>query len=171
MMSWEVKLGFRNTRGRGRFVFCDLNNRERPIKRHPVQRAMLSSYFMDPFPVWAATLEEIVGEKLFAIADQEEIRVKDIYDIKHVLEKVPEVPIDATGTRRIYDDLRDKHRYNNRYKHASFDSLPETIDAVAKHPLAEMEWGRAVGNLTPKPPELAACAEAMIELVRDRLLI
>jgi hypothetical protein len=83
----------------------DLNDRSRALKSPPPQRRTLSSLFMDPIPVWAASTEEIIGEKLCALMDQPTARIKDLFDIRHVL-GMPLELIDPADTRRIYQAVR-----------------------------------------------------------------
>ncbi len=105
MTSWRLVVRYRSTDRRELTTQVDLNDRSRAIRKRPAVRRTLTSLFMDPFPVWSARLEEIVGEKLCALMDWPTTRIKDCFDIRHVL-GLPTEKLVAADTREIYRELR-----------------------------------------------------------------
>lgn len=86
--SWKVRIQYqmisRNRRG---FISCDVNDLERLLRKRPPQRATFQSRFTAPFPVWAATVEEILAEKLVALMRRGADRIRDAFDVHHVLDQ------------------------------------------------------------------------------------
>lgn len=133
--SWRLEVSYRTTDRRIRGTQVDLNDRSRAIRRRPPQRRPLTSLFMDPFPVWAATLEEIVGEKLCALLDQPDLRIKDIFDIRHVLALRSE-PISGIDTCDVYRGVR-----ATKGKHVpDLAGIPAAVRAAAASNRARQQW-------------------------------
>lgn len=162
--SFKLFIEFWTTEHQRKRIQCDLNSRERPIRLRPPQRRTLTSLFVDPFPVWAATLAEVVGEKFFALIDLRAARIKDIFDLHHVLSQ-PALQLDPAATREVYEALRTRKR-----KGSPATGLPTEIEQIARSYNAEAFWQDAVGDLLPAPPSLRETTDELIELVRSRVL-
>jgi predicted nucleotidyltransferase component of viral defense system len=162
--SWRLMVDYRRTDRLMARTQIDLNDRSRAIKRRPPQQRHLTSLFLDPFPVWAATLEEIVGEKLFALMDQPDIRIKDVFDLRHVLLLAAE-PLEATATRDVYESWRSTKRRGPTQK-----ALPSAIEALKKNPRAREAWRTDVADFVAAAPPLEQAIDELIELLRDRVL-
>ncbi len=160
--SFKLGIEYRTSENRIARIQCDLNSVERPLFRRPPQRATLESLFVDPFRVWAATLEEIVGEKLFALIDRRAERIKDAYDVHHVL-RDKSLKIDAGATLEVYEDWRRRKR-----KGPQFADLAREIFSICRMSTAEIEWERAVGDLVPRP-DLEATTDELLGLLTRRL--
>lgn len=163
--SWFIPVSYRRTDRVIDKTRIDLNDRSRALKSPPPQRRTLSSLFMDPIPVWAASTEEIVGEKLCALMDQPHTRIKDLFDIRHVL-GMPRELIDPAETRRIYQAVR-----QGKGQHVPrIADVPRTIRTMITAAATREQWRVDVLEFVDGAPSLSVAAAEMIDLLNDRVL-
>ena len=165
MASWILSIRFRATNGRQLSTQCDLNDRSRAIRQRPPQRRLLHSLYLESFPVWAATTEEIIGEKLFALIDHGAIRIKDVFDLRHVLSMADE-PIDAPVTREVYAACRQ----TKGNKGPDVKDVVPAIEAIAGTARANQQWQADVMDFVDGAPPLAQATDEMLALLEARLL-
>jgi predicted nucleotidyltransferase component of viral defense system len=167
MASWILSIRFRRTDGRRQSTQCDLNDRSRALRRRPPQQRELSSIYMPPFMVWAATTEEIIGEKLYALIDHQAIRIKDVFDLRHLLGLRHE-RIDGAAACGIYTACREAK--GNRGPAITGD-VAGAIRAIASTGLAAQQWQNDVVDFVGKDaPTLADATDEMISLLDERVL-
>ena len=170
---FKVKIEYRTTENRRDFIFCDLNSNERPIHRQPPQARDLKSFFADPFPVWASQLDEIIGEKLFAFIDLGLTRIKDVYDLHHVL-RDRSLVVTPDNASEVYERFRKTRRTG-----PPFTGLPSTFQMLLSpdhrfgatyEPSEEAEtaWEAEVGDHLPRP-DLTAVSTELFDLMTERL--
>jgi hypothetical protein len=170
---FKVKIEYRTTLGRRDFIFCDLNSNERPIARQPPQVRDLKSFYVDAFPVWACQLDEILGEKLFAFIDLELTRIKDVYDLHHVL-RDRTLTVSPRHVSEVYERFRAAQRLG-----PVFAGLPPRFFAILSSDhaagstfeasdAAQAAWEAEVGDLQPRP-DLDEVARELFALMVDRL--
>jgi predicted nucleotidyltransferase component of viral defense system len=163
--SWFIPVSYRQTNRILDTTRIDLNDRSRALRSRPPQKRTLSSLFMDPIQVWAATTEEIVGEKLFALMEQTNTRVKDIFDIRHVL-ALPNELIDANETRRIYQAVRQ----GKSDRTPRIADVPRVLRNMVASAAAREAWRVDVLDFVDGAPSLAEAAADMIDLLNERVL-
>ncbi len=160
--TYKIRIKYKTSEGRNDFIQCDLNSVERPVQLFPPQHRPHKSAFADEFEVWAAHLEEIVGEKFFALIDMGAERIKDIYDTHHVL-RDRSLKIGPDKTKAVYDFHRNRKR-----RGPEFDSLiPAFMDIRER---GEGQWEQDLGDLSPRP-DLVATSDALFDLMVERLRI
>lgn len=163
--SWFIPVSYRRTDRAVDMTRIDLNDRSRALKSPPPQRRNLTSLFMDPIRVWAASTEEIVGEKLCALMDQPTTRVKDLFDIRHVL-GMPREPIDPAETRRIYQAFRQR-----KGPHVPrIADVPRIIRTKIMTAAVQDQWRVDVLEFVDGAPSLSVAATQMVDLLNDRVL-
>lgn len=164
MTSWRLVVRYRSTDRRELTTQVDLNDRSRAIRKRPAVRRTLTSLFMDPFPVWSARLEEIVGEKLCALMDWPTTRIKDCFDIRHVL-GLPMEKLVAADTREIYREIR-----KTKGKHVpDLEGIAAVMSATVKSRSALQQWQADVLDFVPDAPSLAMASTEMLDLLNDRV--
>lgn len=163
--SWFIPVSYRRTDRAVDTTRIDLNDRSRALKSPPPQRRTLSSLFMDPIPVWAASTEEIVGEKLCALMDQPHTRIKDLFDIRHVL-GMPHELIDPAETRRIYQAVR-----QGKGPHVPrVAGVPRFIRTKLSSAAVKAQWQADVLDFVDGAPSLSIAAAEMVDLLNERVL-
>ncbi len=87
---WYVTIDYVGTDGKARMITCDLNERERALRLPPPRPERFASLFFDDgFRVWCASPMEIVAEKIAALLDERQARIRFIYDLWAVLAHGP----------------------------------------------------------------------------------
>lgn len=161
--SWRIHLTYRRTDRRSARIRCDLNDRARSIRRLPPQKRQLVSLYIDAFDVWAATIEEIVGEKIYALLDQPDIRAKDIFDIRHVL-RDRAVAIDGQETLIVYAAIRDDKR-----KGPQIVDIRTCIAAVPGNLRAVAAWQIDVLDALPDAGSIKEAVDEVVDLLGERV--
>lgn len=157
--------------GARRKTQCDLNDRTRRIRDIPPRRRTLAGLFLAPFDVWSATTEEILGEKMAALVDSwrtgKNLRVKDVFDLRHVLRKDDE-PVDAATVCLVY-------RQNRAAKRApGFPDLPDyprVLSEIVGSDQAAARWADDVVATVDDAPTLAQAAEELADRLARRVLV
>jgi predicted nucleotidyltransferase component of viral defense system len=163
--SWFIPVSYRRTDNAIDETRIDLNDRSRALKSPPPQRRTLTSLFVQPTKVWAASTEEIVGEKLCALMDQSITRIKDLFDIRHIL-AMPAEGIDAAETRRIYQAVR-----QGKGQHVpKIEDVPRTIRTIITTAATQNQWQVDVLDFVDDAPTLSGAAAEMIDLLNERVL-
>jgi predicted nucleotidyltransferase component of viral defense system len=163
--SWKVRIQFRTiSRNRRSFISCDVNDLERLLRKRPPQRATFESRFTAPFPVWAATVEEILAEKLVALMRRRADRIRDAFDVHHVLAQ-PTVEVDASAARGLYADAASRQGVG-----ITLERVPAEIRAMATDSSCANAWTAQLdGALASGVPPFPPLAEALAVLVEERL--
>ena len=170
---FKIKIKYRTSEGFHDFIFCDLNSNERPIQRQPPKDLPLKSPFVASFMVWSSQLDEIVGEKLFAFIDRRLTRIKDVYDLHHVLRNRG-LPVSAAHVEPIYSRFRTIKR-----RGGPFADLPVAFRQVLAPDWspggpytpsreAEAAWASEVADLRPRP-DLSSVSDELFGLMVERL--
>jgi len=164
--SWKVRIRYqmisRTQRG---FISCDVNDLERLLRKRPPQRAVFQSRFTGPFPVWAATVEEIVGEKLVALMRRRADRIRDAFDVHHVLAQ-PAVPIEAAAGRALY-----AYAAKRQGVAITLDRVPAVIRAMATDAGCIAAWTAQLdGALGVGVPAFGPLANELATLIEKRLV-
>ncbi|HET7182229.1 MAG TPA: nucleotidyl transferase AbiEii/AbiGii toxin family protein [Candidatus Limnocylindrales bacterium] len=119
---WKVPVEFTATVGGDvSTIICDLNNARRVIRRPPaITRPFATPFTTAPVDVWVARPEEMIGEKISALLRRRNGRLRDLYDIDHLLARSIEFKLDRTLIREVaveaisellaYDNLREEMR-------------------------------------------------------------
>lgn len=100
---WKVPVAYTMTTGldTGQ-VICDLNKPSRAIRRQPaVKRPFESPFTTSPVELWVVRAEEIIGEKIAALLRRRNGRLRDIYDIGHLLSIREEIGIEVDLVREV----------------------------------------------------------------------
>ena len=97
--------------------------------------------------------------------DQTNTRVKDIFDIRHVL-ALPNERIDASETRRIYQAVR-QGRGDRTPRIAD---VPRVLRNTVASAAAREAWRVDVLDFVDGAPSLAEAAADMIDLLNERVL-
>jgi predicted nucleotidyltransferase component of viral defense system len=141
--SWKVRFSYRPLTIKGpRFIQCDVNGAERPLQRRPPQRAVFSSRFIPAFPVWAATTEEIIAEKLVALMRRGRDRIRDAFDVCHVL-GTP-VSIDSRATTHLYRTVATQQGVK-----VTLAQIPTQLRAIAGDSRYETAWEEQLAGALP----------------------
>jgi Nucleotidyl transferase AbiEii toxin, Type IV TA system len=100
---WKVPVEFGTTTGDDRSrIICDLNKWGRAIRRPPaISRPFESPFTSEPVTLWVACAEEIVGEKIGALLRRRNGRLRDIYDIGHLLTIAGTIDLDVRKIREV----------------------------------------------------------------------
>jgi hypothetical protein len=123
--------------------------------------------------VWASQLDEIIGEKLFAFIDLRLTRVKDIYDLHHVL-RDRSLTVTPANAAEVYERFRSTRRIGPPFADLplAFRALLSPDDLAGKpappSEAAENAWENDVGDLVPRP-DLATVSAELLDLMVDRL--
>lgn len=162
--SWKVRFSYRPLTLKGpRFIQCDVNGHERPLRRQPPQRAIFTSRFVPAFPVWAATTEEIVAEKLVALMRRGQDRIRDAFDVHHVL-STP-VSIDPRATATLYRLAAAQQGVS-----VPLDAIPRQLRAIAVDGRYEAAWQVQLGGALPVDvPPFGPQMLALASLLESRL--
>jgi predicted nucleotidyltransferase component of viral defense system len=166
IQSWKVRIRYAmiSRRATGT-ISCDVNDLQRLLRQRPPQRAMFESRLVDPFPVWAATVEEIVGEKLAALMRRRADRIRDAFDIHHVLAQ-PDVAIDRAAALLLYADSAKRQGVN-----VAIAMVPAAVRAMVTDPSVLEAWSAQLeGALASGVPAFPPLAETLAHLVETRLL-
>lgn len=166
MESWKVRLRYQmiSRRATG-MISCDVNDLERLLRRRPPQRAMFQSRFVASFPVWAATVEEIIAEKLVALMRRRGDRIRDAFDVHHVLAQ-PDVAFDAASGQALYAYSARRQGVN-----VTIDAVPGVIRAMAADESVATAWQQQLdGALAIGVPAFPPLAEALASLIEARIL-
>jgi len=166
IQSWKVRIRYAmiSRRATGT-ISCDVNDLQRLLRQRPPQRAMFESRLVDPFPVWAATVEEIVGEKLAALIRRRADRIRDAFDIHHVLAQ-PDVAIDRAAALLLYADSAKRQGVN-----VAIAMVPAAVRAMVTDPSVLEAWSAQLeGALASGVPAFPPLAETLAHLVETRLL-
>ena len=166
IQSWKVKIRYAmiSRRATGT-ISCDVNDLQRLLRQRPPQRALFESRLVDPFPVWAATVEEIVGEKLAALMRRRADRIRDAFDIHHVLAQ-PDVAIDRAAALLLYADSAKRQGVN-----VAIAMVPAALRAMTTDPSVLEAWSAQLeGALASGVPTFPPLAETLAHLVETRLL-
>jgi len=163
--SWKVKFAYRPLTIKGsRFIQCDVNGAERPLERRPPQRAMFVSRFVPSFPVWAATTEEIVAEKLVALMRRRGDRIRDAFDVHHVL--TTPIGVDKAATAAVYASAARQQKVAVLLR-----EVPATVRAMAGDRSAAAAWSEQLAGALPiAVPDFHDHMEDLAALVESRLL-
>ena len=166
LQSWKVKVRYATISRRDTgFISCDVNDLQRLLRQRPPQRALFESRFVDPFPVWAATTEEIISEKLVALMRRQTDRIRDAFDIHHVLAQRG-VPLDPVITCSLYADSARRQGVA-----VTIDRTPAAIRAMATDHSSAAAWATQLGGaLASGVPAFAPLAEELADLIDARLL-
>jgi hypothetical protein len=170
MASWILFIRYRGPDGIARNAQCDLNDRSRAIRKRPPQQRLLNGLFIDPFPVWAATTEEILGEKMFALMDsravRRTIRIKDVYDLRYILL--------LTHERVLASEVRDVYNgWQIAAKPGAAPALTEyaaALDAMSRTRRALDQWQADVLDTVDGAPDLADATADLIGLLGPRVM-
>jgi len=100
---WKVPVEFVTTTGDDRSkIICDLNKWGRAIRRPPaIKRPFESPFTSEPVTLWVVRAEEIVGEKIGALLRRRNGRLRDIYDIGHLLAIAGDIDLDLGKVREV----------------------------------------------------------------------
>lgn len=164
--SWKVRIQYqmisRNRRG---FISCDVNDLERLLRKRPPQRATFQSRFTAPFPVWAATVEEILAEKLVALMRRGADRIRDAFDVHHVLDQAA-VTVDPAAARDLYADSAKRQGGT-----IALDRVPGRIRGMAADSSCAAAWTSQLdGALALGVPPFPPLAEALAAVIEKRFL-
>jgi predicted nucleotidyltransferase component of viral defense system len=170
MASWVLRIRYLGPDGVARNAQCDLNDRSRAIRKRPPQKRVLRGLFIDPFPVWAATTQEILGEKMFALMDSRRerrtLRVKDIFDLRHVLRLEHEIVI-ASETRSVYDSWQQAAKPGVAPRISDYTAA---LTALASTRQAFGQWEIDVFDSVPDAPTVADASSELVELLQRRVI-
>ena len=100
---WKVPVEFTTTTGDDRArIICDLHKQGRAIRRPPaIERPFESPFTTEPVMLWVACAEEIIGEKIGALLRRRNGRLRDIYDIGHLLAIAEDINLDVGKVREV----------------------------------------------------------------------
>jgi hypothetical protein len=100
---WRVPIEFTTTVGGDvATVICDLNNDRRPVRRRPaIARPFVTPFTTIPPTVWVVRPEEMIGEKISAVLRRRNGRLRDIFDIDHLLSRSVELDLDVKVIREV----------------------------------------------------------------------
>lgn len=146
--SWKIRIRYRMTDGREDSIECDLNGNTRPIRRPPPRRRTFQSRFVEDFDVWVARTEEIIAEKLVALLDYEVDRIRDIFDIRHVLAQ-PKVVLDAGLTRELLGELLQGPRFVRKRGRIPVEAVSGHVARIAALSDASAAWESQIGKMLP----------------------
>lgn len=171
LAGWILFVDYLDPNGARRKTQCDLNDRTRRIRDIPPRRRTLAGLFLAPFDVWSATTEEILGEKMAALVDSwrtgKNLRVKDVFDLRHVLRKDDE-PVDAATVCLVYRQNRAAKR------DPGFPDLPDyprVLSEIVGSDQAAARWADDVVATVDEAPTLAQAAEELADLLARRVLV
>ncbi len=100
---WKVPVEFTTTTGDDQLqIVTDVNKRSRAIRCIPaIKRPFESPFTTAPVMLWVACAEEIVGEKISALLRRRNGRLRDIYDIGHLLGIAQDIDLDVLKVRQV----------------------------------------------------------------------
>jgi hypothetical protein len=152
---------FRNVVGSGQGrLWTDLNTK-RPVRLPPPTIRTFESRYLPPFPVWVASIEEIIGEKsngLLSFAHGDVDRIKDAFDLWFLLSNGHAKDIDKARLTKVLGQLR-----VNGDIPCPTQGLGVWFRSVLEREDAEVWWGRTVTPLLLKPGRVS------LSTVREQL--
>lgn len=129
--AWKVPVEYTTTTGLDSAqIICDLNKTNRAIRRTPaIKRPFDSPFATEPVLLWVACAEEIVGEKIAALLRRRNGRLRDIYDIGHLLSIAGDIDLRVETVREVtIEALQDLLPLVNNIRIAIQDLIRTRVD-------------------------------------------